>query len=126
MEKRWQNLVVDLQRLSQVIKNYYLGRNFKVKEAVLENGYSLNVLLTELRAPGVMSIIIRGRADDFTIETRATEREDNAIKIGLMTSILGGGSLVLRSIKIREQIEKMEREFWGMIEETIRSLANPK
>jgi hypothetical protein len=73
-----------------------------------------------------MRIIIRGTSDDFTIETGATEEEDRQVKIGLLTSIFGGGSLVLRNIKVREQMEKMEREFWSTIEETIRLLTNPK
>jgi hypothetical protein len=73
-----------------------------------------------------MSVIIRGTPDDFTIETTATEDEDRAVKVGLMTSIFGGGSLVLRNIKAREQMEKMEREFWGTIEETVRSLTSSR
>lgn len=124
MEKRWQNHGVNLQRLAQTVKNYYLRRNLKVKETVLEDGYSIGVILTGLRVSGVMSITIRGTPDDFTIETRATEEEDKAVKVGLMTSIFGGGSLVLRHVKVREQMEKMEREFWSTIEETIRSLTN--
>jgi hypothetical protein len=126
MEKRWQNLGVNLQRLAQTVGNYYLRRNLKLKETALEDGYSIRVIQTELRASGAMSIIIRGKPDDFTIETRATEDEDRAVKIGLMTSIFGGGSLVLRNMRVREQMEKMEREFWSTIEETVRSSINSK
>jgi len=126
MEKRWQNHGVNLQRLAQTVENYYLRRNLKVKETVLEDGYSIRIIRTGLRTSGVMSVIIRGTPDDFTIETRATEEEDRAIKVGLITSIIGGGSLVLRSVQVREQMEKMEREFWSTIEETVRSLTNSK
>jgi hypothetical protein len=122
MEKEWKDLNLDLRRLSQAIVNYYGRRNLKVKETVLKDGYLVRVILTELRAQGVMSIFLRGAPNDFTIETRATELEDDAIKVGLMTTIFGGGSLVLGSIKSREELEKLEREFWVTIEETIRSL----
>jgi hypothetical protein len=124
VEKRWQKHGVNLQRLAQTVENYYLRRNFKVKETALENGYSIRVIQTALRASGVMSIIVRGTPDDFTIETRATEEEDRVVKIGLMTSIFGGGSLILGKIKAREQMEKTEREFWGTIEETVGLLTN--
>lgn len=84
----------------------------------------MGIILTGLRVSGVMSITVRGTPDDFTIETRATEEEDRAVKVGLMTSIFGGGGLVLRNLKVREQMEKMESEFWSTIEETVRSLTN--
>jgi len=122
MEKRWQDHGVNLQLLAQMVKNHFVQRNLKIEETVLEDGYSVSVIIPQLRASGVMRVIIRGRPEDFMVETRATEEQDKAIKVGLMTSIFGGGSLVLRNIKVREQMEKMEREFWGTIEEMVRSL----
>jgi len=124
MEKRWQDHNVNLQLLAQMVKNYFVQRNLKIEETVLEDGYSVSVIIPQLRASGVMRVIIRGRPADFTVETRATEDQDKAIRVGLMTSIFGGGSLVLRNIKVREQMEKMEREFWGTIEEMVRSLTS--
>lgn len=126
MEKQWKNHNVSLQRLAQAIENYYSRRNLRVKTAALRNGYSIRVILTGLRASGVMNINICGTPGDFTIETRAAEYEDNAVKVGLMTTIFGGGSLLLSRIKAREELEKLEHEFWGRIEETIRSLTNSK
>lgn len=126
MEKQWKNLNVDLDRLAWTIENYYSHRNVKVKETVLKDGYSIRVILTELRVPGVMSIALRGKPDDFTIETKSTEYEDDAVKVGLMTTIFGGGSLVLGNIKSREELEKLEREFWAKIEEMIKSQIDSK
>lgn len=83
----------------------------------------MDIILTG-QFSSVMGITMRGTPDDFTIETKATRDEDRAVKVGLMTSIFGGGSLVLRNIKAREQMEKMESEFWSTIEETIRSLTS--
>jgi hypothetical protein len=124
MEKQWKNHSVSLQRLARMIGNFYLQRNLKVEETAVTNGYSIRVILAELRVSGVMTIIIRGTPDDFTIETRATEHQDGTVKVGLMTTIFGGGSLVLGSIKSREELEKLEREFWVRIEEWIRSLTD--
>jgi hypothetical protein len=126
MEKRWKNLRVDLRRLAQTIESSFSRRNLKVETTSLGDGYSIRVVLTALRARGVMDIIIRGTPDDFAIETRATEHEDKAIKLGLLTTPFGGGSLLLGSIKAREQLEKLEHEFWSKIEETIISLTSPR
>ena len=124
MDKQWKNLGVDLQRLARTIESYYSPRNLKTEMTPLEDGYLIRVIVAELRAPCAMSITVRGAPNDFTVETRATENQDRAVKVGLMTTILGGGSLVLRNIKAREQMEKMEREFWSTIEEMIRSITN--
>jgi len=124
MEKQWKNLNVNLRQLAKTVEERYSRRNCKVEETALKGGYSIRVILAGLRTPGVMSIVIRGTPDDFMIETRGTEQEDDAIKVGLMTTIFGGGSLILRNLKSREELEKLEREFWGTIEETIRSLTN--
>ena len=121
MEKQWKNLSVNLRQLARTIEERYSRRNLEVKETALEDGYSIRVILSKLRASGVMSIVIRGTPNDFMIETRATEDKDSAIKVGLMTTIIGGGSIVLGNIKSREELEKLEREFWGTIEETVRS-----
>ncbi len=124
MEKSWKNLNVSLQQLTQAIDNFYSRRNLKVKTSSLKDGYSIRVILAGLRMPGAMDIVIRGTPDDFTVETTATEREDSREKIGLMTTVFGGGSLVLSGVFAREKLEKMEREFWGGIEEMIQSLTN--
>jgi hypothetical protein len=124
VEKQWKGHNVDLQRLAQTIENYYSRRNLKAKVTAFRNGYSIRVVVMGLRTQRVMSIIIRGAPDDFTIETRATESEDNTLKLGLLTTVFGGGSLVLGSVKAREELEKLEREFWRTIEETIGSLSN--
>jgi hypothetical protein len=124
MEKQWQNHGVNLEKLAQAIESYYSRRGFKVKRTVLEDGYSLDLVLRKLRLPGAMSIVIRGAPDDFRIVTNATEHEDEAVKVGLMTMIFGGGSFILVNLKNREELEKLEREFWGSIEERIRLLVN--
>jgi len=126
MEKQWRNLNVSLRQLAKIIEDRYSGRNLKVKETLLADGYSIRVILAELRAPGVMCIDIRGTPDDFRIETSATEREDDVIKLGLLTSIFGGGSVILRNLKGREELEKLEGEFWGTVEETINSLTSSR
>jgi hypothetical protein len=124
MEKQWKNHNVSLQRLKQMIETYYSGRNLKVKETALKDGYSISVVLAKLRVPSAMKIIIRGTPNDFTVETESTEYEDNVVKVGLITTIFGGGSLVLANIKKREELEKLEREFWGAVEEMVTHLTD--
>jgi hypothetical protein len=96
-----------------------------MKTTPFENGCQIRIVDTELRSQAaIMDIIIRGTPNKFTVETKATEYEDDAVKLGLSTSIFGGGNLILGSIKAREKLEKLEQEFWKIIEETIAALTN--
>lgn len=125
MKKQWTHHNIDLQRLSKAIENRYAKKNLKIKTTPFENGYQIRIVDTELRAQAaIMDIIIRGTRDNFTVETKATEYEDDAVKLGLSTSIFGGGNLILGNIKAREKLEKLEQEFWMIIEETIAALTN--
>jgi hypothetical protein len=109
----------------ETIQNRYLKRNIKIKTTNLKDGYRIRLILTvTIRNPAIMDIIVKGTPNDFTIETKATEYEDTAVKIGLYTQIFGGGNLILGNIKAREELEKLENEFWTTIEETIATLTN--
>jgi hypothetical protein len=125
MKKQWKNHNVNLQRLAETIQNQYQKRNLKLKTTNLKNGYKIRLILTSIRNPAMMDITIKGTPNDFTIETKAAEYEDEAVKIGLFTQIFGGGNLILGNIKAREEEEKLENEFWTKIEETIAPLTNP-
>lgn len=125
MKKQWKNHNIDLQRLTEIIENHYKKRSLKLKTTKLKNGYQIRIVITQLRTPAIMDIIIKGKPNDFTLETKATEYEDEAVKLGLYTQIFGGGNLILGNIKAREAEEKLENEFWTTIEETIARLTKP-
>lgn len=127
MKKQWTHHNIDLHRLSKIIENRYAKKNFKIKTTTFENGYQIRIVDTGLRSQAaIMDIIIRGAPDNFTVETKGMEYEDDSVKLGLSTSIFGGGNLILGSIKAREKLEKLEQEFWMMIEETIAALTSSK
>jgi hypothetical protein len=127
MKKQWTNHNINLQHLSEVIENRYAKKNFKIKTTTFEKGCQIRIVNTELRSQAaIMDIIIKGIPNNLTIETKATEYEDEAVKLGLSTSIFGGGNLILGNIKAREELEKLEQEFWATIEETIATLTNSR
>ena len=124
MRKQWKNHDIDLKRLAEAIQNQYKGRNLILKTTDLKNGYKIRIVLRIIRNPPIMDITVKGNPNDFTIETKAAEYEDEALKIGLFTQIFGGGNLILGNIKAREEEEKLENEFWTKIEEIIATLTN--
>jgi hypothetical protein len=71
----------------------------------------------------MMTVTLAGTPDNFKIETKASEYENETTKIGLSTILLGGGYIVYSSVKIREELEKLEQGFWATIEESIAALS---
>ncbi|MEM2102506.1 MAG: hypothetical protein QXM22_03220 [Candidatus Bathyarchaeia archaeon] len=125
MQKQWQNLNVNLKLLAQTIQNIYVKkRGLKTKTQTTKNKWQIKIALTDPRTPGTMNIYINGTPNNFTIETKATEIEEDTMKIGLATSLFGGGYILYSSVKTREELEKLETEFWTTIEETIAKLVN--
>jgi hypothetical protein len=125
MKKQWKNLNINPQRLAETIQNQYTRKSLRTKLNPLKKGWQIYIIIKQSGTPALMSIAITGKPNNFTIETKATEEEDEAIKIGLSTQIFGGGSIfLLSSLKAREQLEKLEQEFWTTIEETIAKLKN--
>jgi len=125
MQKQWRNHNVNLKLLAQTIQNTYAQkRGLKTKTQTTKNNWQIKIIFTDPRTPGTMNINITGTPNDFTIETKATEIEDETVKIGLATSLFGGGYIIYSSVKTREELEKLEREFWATIEETIAKHAN--
>lgn len=75
---------------------------------------------------GRMTIVVTIQPNSFAIETKKLETAMDATKIGLSTTLFGGGYIVYSSSKIREELEKLEQEFWNKIENTISILTLPK
>ena len=125
MQKQWRNHNVNLKFLAQTIQNNYAQkRGLETKTQTTQNNWQIKVIFTDPRKPGTMNINITGTPNNFTVETRATEIEDETVKIGLATSLFGGGYIVYSSVKTREELEKLEKEFWATIEETIAKHTN--
>jgi hypothetical protein len=53
----------------------------------------------------------------------ASEATRSSIRLGLLTSALGGGYFTLQGNRLRETLEKLENEFWVYIEDKVALLA---
>jgi len=124
MKKQWKNINVDLNLLAEKIQNIYTKKRLKTKTTTTQKRKKIYILPGQTRHLTVMDITITGTPNNFTIETKASEYEDEAVKVGLATTLFGGGYIIFSSIKAREELEKLEKEFWTNIEEIIAPLAN--
>lgn len=125
MQSRRVEKNVDLKLLREHIESFFKDRGFKIAEERSESKYEISA--RPQHGVGILgSVIVRvlGDSNDFLIEFSTSRHSRSAVKLGLMTTMFGGGSLVLRGLKSREALEKLEKDFWIYVDEAITRLIN--
>lgn len=124
MQRRWTEKNVDLDLLSDSLEDFFNSRSFVTKKTQ-KLGERIILWQSEraAKADKPISARIIGNPDDFTVELKASELTDRSIRLGMLTKPIGGGYFLLKSLKLREALEKLEKEFWIYMEEKIAQLA---
>ena len=124
MREQWVGKNVDLALLSERVEDFFKGKVFQTRKDVLADGYKISATPgSQERLRGVV-VYVRGKSSDFVVEFFAGKRERSPAMLGFLVTLFGGGGLVLRSLKLQEAMEKLEREFWAYTEEAIAELTD--
>lgn len=126
LRRQWVGKNVDLVLLDECIGNFFKQKGFKVRRDRSAREYTILAVplpqrSSDLRIP--ITVKILGRSNDFVIELIAREKEDSSIRLGFLTTLIGGGGLLLRGLKSREALERLEKEFWVFAEDIVARLA---
>lgn len=125
MRRKWVGKNVDLALLKRYVEDFFRNRGFKTK--VDESTGECKILVMQQQARNRLEevyIRILGTSKDFAIELSADDRMRSAVWLGYMTSMIGGGRLLLRGLKSREAMERSEKEFWAYVEDIVGRLAS--
>ncbi len=122
MRSRWVRENVDLALFSDRIESFLKSKGLETRRDMLEEGYA--ILGTVSLRDKHVSVIVRilGNAHNFEVEFIANEPARSTTIWGHLMTLLGGGSFLLRNLKSREAIEKLEREFWIYVSEAVTRL----
>ena len=123
MQRRWTGKNVNLDLLSDSVEDFFKSRSFVTKRT--ESAEERVILWQSKRAAKAekpISAKIMGKPDDFTVELKASELADRSVRFGMLTKTIGGGYFLLKSLKLREALEKLEKEFWIHVEEKVAQL----
>jgi hypothetical protein len=125
MQRRWTGQNVDLNLLSDEVDDFFKNREFVTKksESPGERKILLQPKYPTVKLEEPISVRIAGDPNDFTVDLRASELTTRPVRMGMLTKSLGGGYFLLRSLKLREELEKMEKEFWIFVEDKVAQLA---
>lgn len=124
MQKRWVGKNVDLILLCKSIEAFFEASNLRTRKDDSADGYS--ILGVQQRGGPRIEVVVRilGDSNDFIVEFEGGERARRSVMLGFMTTMLGGGKLLLRGLKLKEELEKLEREFWVQIEAAVTRLVD--
>ena len=124
MQKRWVGKNVDLISLCKSIKAFFEASNLRTRKDDSADGYS--ILGVQQRGGRRIEVVVRilGDSNDFIVEFEGGERARRSVMLGFMTTMFGGGSLLLRGQKLKEELEKLENEFWVHMEEAVTRLVD--
>ncbi|MDH5437594.1 MAG: hypothetical protein OEX76_01690 [Candidatus Bathyarchaeota archaeon] len=124
MQRQWTGKNVDLALLSERVEDFFRNRGFLTEKNESAGEYTI------LWAPprvgirrDAMKAGVFGKPNDFVVEIIASERTRGSIRLGMLTKLFGGGYLVVRGLRAKEALEKLEREFWAYVEEKVAQLA---
>lgn len=124
MQKRWRGKNVNLDQLSDSIEDFFKSRSLVPRKAETAGERTISWFPgyrgARLKEP--VTVRITGKTDDFTIDLKASELTADSIRAGVLTRPFGGGYFLLNAVKLKEDLERLENEFWIFIEEKIDQL----
>ena len=125
MRGHWVGKNVDLALLSRRVEVFFRDKGFNTR--INESAGEYQILVMSQHANGIredVDVKISGSPNNFMIDLFVGERARSSIRLGFLTTMFGGGSLVLRGLKSNEALKKLEEEFWMYIEDSVGYLTN--
>ncbi|MDH5376310.1 MAG: hypothetical protein OEW95_10955 [Candidatus Bathyarchaeota archaeon] len=119
-QKRWTAKDANLGLLTENIESFFKSKGFETRKNALRKGYRISTVPKHVRdVKAGIKVTILGGPHDFMVELSVGETSRFSTLLGLSTIPFGGGTLVLRGLKLQEALERLEKEFWVHVEEAI-------
>jgi hypothetical protein len=113
------NKSVDLEGLSKHVEEFYRGKGFEV---VVEGSKDSFKVVGTLRVRDKLRssyVSIKGNPDDFTVEFFGSQMGRFSQFVTPLITMFGGGVLILERLRSQEFYEKLETEFWVLVEHVV-------
>jgi hypothetical protein len=119
---QWTGINVDLSQLTERLVRFFEGNQFDTK---LEQNPSRFVVYASNQQFRV-KVNVRGEPNDFKVEfipSTKTQGFSVMMLLGYVTTLFGGGTFMLRDIKLQEAINRLEKVFWKEVDIDIADLS---
>lgn len=127
VKNQWLGKNVDLTVLAERTRPFFPDADFQTAMEEVPGGYALHVASRIPSLPLRIDVSVSGHPNDFTVEFWAegqTRISSPSMIAGHLTSMFGGGYLILRDTKRREALDLLERDFWKHVQIQVADLVN--
>jgi hypothetical protein len=124
MQYEWLKKLPNLKVLVDHVEEFLRRKNYAVETIPQEANTEISILAlpTEKSVTGQpLRIKVSETPNGTAVDFMPTSRADESIRLGMLTQFLGGGSLTVRSVGLKEKLEALETEFWNDLQEFISS-----
>lgn len=123
MQSRWTEKNINLDLLSERIERFLVDKGFKtLREKSVDGCKILGVLNLSSGERESVCVRVFGNPNDFVVEFRSSEPSNTSLLFSPLGRLVGAGALFLRRLRLQEAYEKLEREFWAYLDQTVSDL----
>ena len=127
MFDQWKGKNVDLTALSHKIEEFLAENEYETLSEERSQEFRINAS-TDKYPTVLLKILVRivGRPDDFKLEfvpNRKTRGFSPSMIGAYIAAAFGGGTFLLRDVKIQELLNEFEQAFWKRVDELVAELS---
>jgi hypothetical protein len=122
MQSRWIRKNIDLKLLCEILERFFEDKGFLTNMQCSSDEDEYKIIAVPKSVHNLrehVEVIVRGEPNDFLVVFEAGRRSRSFVKLGWLTSSLGGGWLLSRGLKSLEVLQKIEEDFWRFLDEKI-------
>lgn len=124
MQDRFVARNVDLRLLTERLILFFWKRNFAVVKRKVVEGWEITVNPPPRdRIVDRITVAVTGDREDFSVKFITGSHSRVYKWVGHLTTLFGGGILFSKGFESELALEKLEREFWVYVDETVEGLA---
>ena len=130
MKDQWTKLNIDLDKLSESVKQFFTQSMFEPTLTKTKKGYTVETDLGEASVTKQkIQVNITGQPNDFTIEFATAITQGKGFYtpkmiLSYLTTALGGGIALKYELERKEELDRMEKTFWEHVDKQIPLLTN--
>lgn len=119
MQTRWIGKKVDLEKLSESVVRFLKEKGFETVVDRAQNAYKITGSLRVGDALRIVWVSVGGDPDDVTVDFVGEKEGRLSLLAGPLVTMFGGGAFMLGRLRKREFYQKLEAEFWFIVEAII-------
>jgi hypothetical protein len=125
MQYEWTKKIENPKALINSIEEFLRRSKFDVEITAPNDDSQFKILAipttkTEIREP--FTIEVKKMANVTIIDFAPTNKNEESIKIGILSQFIIGGLLLMKGANRKEKMDVLETEFWTHVQEFIASL----